>query len=84
MTTRSRRPSAYQPRPATLPPGTHFRRPVAEPADAGTESESWSWSPVVTGEEPPEQLIEQSVVVADPPADVGTGAELELEPGRDG
>ena len=67
MTTRSRRPSAYQPRPATLPPGTHFRRPVAEPpADAGTESESWSWSPVVTGEEPSGQLIEQSVVVAGP------------------
>jgi len=56
MTTRSRRPSAYQPRPATLPPGTHFRRPGAvPPADAGfeIESESESWSPVVTGEEPP-------------------------------
>ena len=49
MTTRSRRPSAYQPRPATLPPGTHFRRPVAEPPpDDGTESES----PMLTGEGP--------------------------------
>ena len=63
MTRRSRRPSAYQPRPATLPPGTHFRRPGAVPtAEAGPENAS----PVVTVDEPAEPPIEQPVVVAEP------------------
>ena len=66
MTTRPRRPSAYQPRPATLPPGTHFRRPSVVPtADAGPESES----PVVTGDEPDRTqrpVVSEPVVVAEP------------------
>ena len=73
MTTRVRRPSAYQPRPATLPPGTHFRRPDAVPrAGAGVESEN----PVVTVDEPAEPPIEQPVVVAEPHDAEGPPAQL--------
>ena len=77
MTTRVRRPSAYQPRPATLPPGTHFRRPDAVPrAGAGVESEN----PVVTVDEPAEPPIEQPVVVAEPHDAEGPPAQLDGGP----
>ena len=70
MTTRLRRPSAYQPRPTTLPPGTHFRqRPHAAPP---TGPDRPSERPVVTVDEPAEPPIEQPVVVdgpAEPPVE---------------
>ena len=79
MTTRSRRPSAYQPRPATLPPGTHFRRPSVVPtADAGPES----GSPVVAVEERAEPPIEQLVVVAEPHDAEEAPAQLDRAPSR--
>ena len=70
MTTRHRRPSAYQPRPATLPPGTHFRGArVVSPTDEGSEGED----PMLTGEVPVRPPAEQAggtpdqiAVVAEP------------------
>ena len=79
MTTRPRRPSAYQPRPATLPPGTHFRRASVVPTvDAGPDSEN----PVLTGDEPETRtqrpVMSEPVVVADP----HDAEESPLEDGR--
>ena len=70
MTTRHRRPSAYQPRPATLPPGTHFRgAPVVSPADEGPEDEGLMLTdevPLWPSVEQPGGTPDQFAVVAEP------------------